>query len=68
MNNNSTNKKTNKSKENEYVISRTYQLKKSTMKKLYQIKANEDDFNTKFNTIIDAAIVSYYDKIFENNA
>ncbi|MBB6625252.1 hypothetical protein [Clostridium gasigenes] len=50
---------------NEYEISRTYKLKKTTMKKLYQIKANEDDFNIKFNAILDAAIVCYYNEIFE---
>lgn len=52
--------------ENEYEISRTYKLKKSTMKKLYLIKANEDDFNIKFNTIVDSAILCYYDKLFNS--
>ncbi|MBU3088289.1 hypothetical protein KPL42_07265 [Clostridium gasigenes] len=45
------------SMKNEYEISHTYKLKKSTMKKLYKIKANEDDFNIKFNAILDSAIV-----------
>lgn len=48
----------------EYVVSRTYKLKRSTLKKLYQIKGNEDDFNTKFNDIIDEAILYYYDTLF----
>ena len=57
--------KENEVLENEFEISRTYKLKKSTMKKLYQIKANEDDFNIKFNAILDSAILCYYDKIFK---
>lgn len=52
--------------DNAYEISRTYKLKKSTMKKLYQIKANEDDFNIKFNAILDSAILCYYDKLFKD--
>ena len=53
-----------KENNNKYEVSRTYKLKKSTMKKLYQIKANEDDFTIKFNTILDNAIVCYYNTIF----
>ena len=47
-----------------YEVSRTYKLKKSTMKKLYQIKANEDDFTVKFNAILNDAIICYYNNIF----
>ncbi|MBU3107669.1 hypothetical protein [Clostridium gasigenes] len=57
--------KENEVLENEFEISRTYKLKKSTMKKLYQIKANEDDFNIKFNAILDSAILCFYNKIFK---
>ena len=52
--------------DNEYEISRTYKVKKPTMKKLYQIKANEDDFNIKFNEILDNSIILYYNHIFKN--
>ena len=58
------NKDVIKENDNEYEVSRTYKLKKSTMKKLYQIKANEDDFTIKFNAILDDAIVCYYNTIF----
>lgn len=62
--NNSNVKKKNNEVSEKYEVSRTYKMKKSTLKKLYQIKANEDDFNTKFNVILDSAILYYYNKIF----
>ena len=65
-NNNLSTKNKNEASDNEYEISRTYKFKKTTLKKLYQLKANEDEFNIKFNSIVEAAIDCYYDKIFKS--
>jgi hypothetical protein len=47
-----------------FTIKRGYQFRKSTLKKLNELKANHPDINVYLNTIIDEAISYYYDYIF----
>lgn len=47
-----------------FTIKRGYQFRKSTLKKLNELKANHPDINVYLNTIIDQAISYYYDYIF----
>jgi hypothetical protein len=49
-----------------FTIKRGYQFRKSTLKKLNELKANHPDINVYLNTIIDEAISYYYDYIFNN--
>lgn len=49
-----------------FTIKRCYQFRKSTLKKLNELKANHPDINVYLNTIIDEAILHYYDYIINN--
>jgi hypothetical protein len=47
-----------------YTVKRCYQFRPSTLKKLNELKANDSDYNVYLNTIIDQAILFYYDHVF----
>lgn len=47
-----------------FGIKRTYPLRKSTIRKLNELKAAHPDVNAYLSTILDAAIVHYYNYIF----
>ena len=48
----------------EFTIKRCYQYRPSTVRKLNELKAQHRDVNAYLNTIIDEAIVFYYNHIF----
>lgn len=48
-----------------YTIKRCYQFRKSTVRKLNEIRAKHPDVNVYLNTIIDEAILYYYDHLFK---
>lgn len=50
----------------EYTIKRCYQYRLSTVRKLNELKAKHPDVNVYLNTIIDEAIVHYYNYIFND--
>ena len=47
-----------------YSVKRCYQFRPSTLRKLNELKANNSDYNVYLNTIIDQAILFYYDHVF----
>ncbi len=47
-----------------FDIKRTYPLRKSTVRKLNELKAAHPDINAYLSTILDSAIVHYYNYIF----
>lgn len=51
-----------------YTIKRGYQLRPSTLRKLNEIKARHNDVNVYLNTIIDEAILHYYDYLFNRGS
>ena len=48
----------------QFTVKRSYQLRPSTLRKLNEIKAHHSDVNVYLNTILDEAILHYYDQIF----
>lgn len=48
----------------QYTVKRCYQYRPSTVRKLNELKAKHPDVNVYLNTIIDEAIVHFYDHIF----
>jgi len=49
-----------------FTIKRTYLFRKSTIRKLNQLKANSEDINIYLNTIVDAAINHYFECVINN--
>ena len=49
----------------DFLLSRTYKFRKSTMHKLNELKALSQDENIYLSTIVDAAILNYYKHIKE---
>lgn len=47
-----------------FTIKRGYKLRPSTLRKLHEIKAGDNNINIYMNTIIDRAINHYYDNVF----
>lgn len=52
----------------QYTIKRCYQYRPSTVRKLNELKAKHPDVNAYLNTIIDEAIVHYYNHIFNDGS
>lgn len=50
----------------QYTLKRCYQYRPSTIRKLNELKAKHPDVNAYLNTIIDEAIVHYYNHIFND--
>jgi hypothetical protein len=50
-----------------FTIKRGYQFRPSTLRKLTEIKARHSDVNVYLNTIIDEAILYYYDYLFNSD-
>jgi hypothetical protein len=50
-----------------FDIKRTYALRKSTIRKLNELKAAHPDVNVYLSTILDAAITHYYNLILKHN-
>ena len=50
-----------------FTLKRGYQLRPSTLRKLNELKTNHPDVNVHLNTILDAAILHYYDYILKEN-
>jgi hypothetical protein len=50
-----------------FDVKRTYALRKSTIRKLNELKAAHPDVNAYLSSILDAAITHYYDLIFQDN-
>jgi hypothetical protein len=50
-----------------FTLKRGYQLRPSTQRKLNELKAKHPDVNVYLNTILDAAILHYYNYIFNEN-
>lgn len=50
-----------------FDIKRGYVFRKSTIRKLNELKAIHSDINVYLNTLIDEAIVHYYNSIFSEN-
>jgi hypothetical protein len=50
----------------EFTLKRCYQYRPSTVRKLNELKAQHPDVNVYLNTIIDEAIVFYYNHIFDD--
>lgn len=48
-----------------FVIKKGFTFRKSTVKKLNEIKASNSDINVYLSTIVDEAICRYYDYIFK---
>lgn len=51
----------------QYTVKRCYQYRPSTVRKLNELKAKHPDVNVYLNTIIDEAIVHFYDHIFNGD-
>jgi hypothetical protein len=51
----------------QFTIKRCYQFRPSTVRKLNEIKAKHPDVNVYLNTILDEAILNYYNHIFKEN-
>ncbi|EDT83771.1 hypothetical protein EXN65_20240 [Clostridium botulinum] len=51
-----------------FTIKRTYLFRKSTIRKLNQLKANSEDINIYLNTIVDAAINHYFKCVINNKS
>jgi hypothetical protein len=47
----------------QFTLKRGYQFRPSTLRKLNELKAKHPDINVYLNTILDAAILHYYDLI-----
>lgn len=50
-----------------FSIKRGYQLRPSTLRKLNELKSKHPDVNVYLNTILDEAILYYYNYIFKEN-
>lgn len=50
-----------------FTLKRGYQLRPSTVRKLNELKARHPDVNVYLNTILDAAILHYYDYIVKGD-
>jgi hypothetical protein len=50
----------------QYTVQRCHQYRPSTLRKLNELKAKHPDVNVYLNTIIDEAIVHYYNYIFND--
>lgn len=50
-----------------YTVKRSYAMSPSTVRKLNALKAKHPDVNVLFNTIVDMAILDYYNYIFNGN-
>lgn len=48
----------------QFTVKRSYQLRPSTLRKLNEIRARHSDVNVYYNTILDEAVLHYYDYIF----
>lgn len=51
----------------EFSLKRGYQFRPSTIRKLTELKSKHPDINVYLNTILDAAILHYYNYIFNEN-
>lgn len=51
-----------------FTLKRCYQFRPSTIRKLNEIKAKHSDVNAYLNTILDEAILHYYDHILNNSS
>ena len=50
-----------------FTIKRGYQFRPSTIRRLHELKASHPNINAYLNTIIDEAILHYYNYIFKDN-
>lgn len=67
MGNKSLNGKTPPINGEHFTISRGYKLRPSTLRKLLEIRSKHPDVNIYLNTILDNAIVHYYDDFFRSS-
>jgi hypothetical protein len=51
-----------------YSIKRGYQFRPSTIRKLHEIRARHSDVNVYLNTILDEAILHYYNYLFNSDS
>ena len=51
----------------QFTLKRCYQFRSSTVRKLNELKANHSDVNAYLNTILDEAILYYYNHIFNES-
>lgn len=51
----------------QFTIKRCYQFRPSTVRKLNKLKANHEDVNAYLSTILDEAILHYYESFFNKN-
>ncbi|MDT8719165.1 hypothetical protein IAI10_21165 [Clostridium sp. 19966] len=49
-----------------FIIKRCYQFRPSAIRKLNEIKAKHQDVNVYMNTLLDEAILCYYNKLFNS--
>ncbi len=50
-----------------FTVKRSYAMRPSTVRKLNALKAEHPDVNVLFNTIVDMAVLHFYNYIFNEN-